>query len=241
MEGVTRESVKRLLDLQRVDSAIDRLRHRKADLSEQRALDEILTQRAEVEAARAEKQVATDAVVREQSRLEGELAVLEEKITHESHRLYSGDISNPKELANIQAELDGLRRRKAHLEDQELEVMDQREVIEAERGSLQVQLDDLDRRAAELTAARDSASVEIERDLRANEEERRGLVQEFPEELLELYDDLRAKKNGVGAAPLEGGVCRGCGVALSPFAIDAIKRSEDLARCENCRRILVLV
>ncbi len=241
MEGVTKDALKRLLDLQRVDTAIDRLRQRKADLPEQRILDELTLELEAVKAEHAAKKSELDAISLEQGRLEGDVSMIEDKIKHESERLYGGDISNPKELATIQAELDGLRRRKAHLEDQDLEVMERREGVEGELSALTEKLDALTARAAEAESARDTAAVEIETDLSKNEAERAAIAPEIPEELRELYEDLRAKKEGVGVAQLVGGVCRGCGVSISPVALDEIKRSGDdeISRCENCRRLLV--
>ena len=241
MEGVTKDALKRLLDLQRVDTAIDRLRQRKADLPEQRILDELTTELDAVKAEHAVKKSELDAIALDQGRLEGEVSMIEDKIKHESERLYGGDISNPKELATIQAELDGLRRRKAHLEDQDLEVMERREGVESELSALTEKLDALRAQATAAESARDTAAVEIETDLSGNEAERSTIEPEIPEELREMYEDLRAKKNGVGVALLVGGVCRGCGVSLSPVALDEIKRSRDdeISRCENCRRLLV--
>ena len=242
-EGGTTTDLKRLLDLQRVDSSIDRLTQRKADLPEQRILDEIVT---ELEQARAEhdaRKSELDAVARDQSRLEGEVNMVDEKIKHESNRLYGGDITSPKELASIQAELDALRRRKNHLEDQDLEVMERREAIEKDMSGLTERLTELEQRSAEATAARDASAVEIESELTENTKARDSIVPDIPEDLLEIYEDLRPKKGGVAAAALQGGVCRGCGVSLSPVALDEIKRGEagELIRCENCRRILVRV
>jgi uncharacterized protein len=241
MEGVTKDALKRLLDLQRVDTAIDRLRQRKADLPEQRILDELTVELEAVKAEHGAKKSELDAISLEQGRLEGDVSMIEDKIKHESERLYGGDISNPKELATIQAELDGLRRRKSHLEDQDLEVMERREGVEGELSALTEKLDALTLRAAEAESARDTAAVEIETDLSKNEAERAAIAPEIPEELRELYEDLRAKKEGVGVAQLVGGVCRGCGVSISPVALDEIKRAADdeISRCENCRRLLV--
>lgn len=235
--------MKRLLDLQRVDSAIDRLEQRKANLPEQRALDDLTAQLEEVRAAHAALKAQLDEIARDQSRLEGEVQMIDDKIKQESNRLYGGDITSPKELASIQAELDALRRRKNHLEDQDLEVMERREGIDKELADLEQRVSELEQRSEEATAARDAASVEIETDMKANTEERAAIIPELPPELLETYEELRPKKGGVAVAALEGGVCRGCGVALSPMALDAIKRAEagELARCENCRRILVRV
>lgn len=233
--------MKRLLELQRVDSAIDRLRQRKADLPEQRAVDELAAQLEEARAAHAPMKAQLDEIAREQSRIEGEVTSIEEKIKQESERLYGGDITSPKELANIQAELDGLRRRKNHLEDQDLEVMERREGIEKEVADLAARQEELTARATEATALRDAAAVEISNDLTANETARGDITPHIPTELHELYVDLRSKKDGVGAAALDKGVCKGCGVTLSPVALDEIRRAapEEIVRCENCRRILI--
>ena len=241
MEDVTRDALKRLLDLQRIDSAIDRLRQRKADLPEQRILDELSVELASARRDHDAKQSELDALAHDQSRLESDVAMIEDKIKHESERLYGGDIANPKELANIQAELDGLRRRKNHLEDQDLEVMERREAMERELAELKQKLDDLSAGAADAQAARDASAVEIETDLTSNETERERIMRQIPPDLLETYEELRPKKQGVAIAPLVGGVCRGCGVSLSPVALDGIKRAgpDEIARCENCRRLIV--
>ena len=241
-ESATSDSLKQLLDLQRVDSAIDRLMQRKADLPEQRILDDLGVQLEDAKVAHAEKKAELDEIAREQSRFEGEVQMIDDKIKHESNRLYGGDITSPKELASIQAELDALRRRKNHLEDQDLEVMERREAVEAGVSSLAEQVAELERRVLEATEARDKAAVEIETELAEKTSTRAAIVPELSQELLETYEELRPKKGGVAVAALEGGVCRGCGVSLSPVALDVMKReSPELARCENCRRILVRV
>ena len=242
MENATSsDTLKRLLDLQRVDTAIDRLMQRKADLPEQRTVDELNAQLAEAQAAHAEKKAGLDEIAHEQSRLEADVQMIDDKITQESNRLYGGDITSPKELASIQAELDALRRRKNHLEDQDLEVMERREAVENDVTLLDAQLEELRAKLQAATEARDHAAVEIETELNKNSASRTELVPQIPQDLLDTYEELRPKKGGVAAAALEGNVCRGCGVALSPMALDDFKRAEEgeLARCENCRRILV--
>ena len=59
-------------------------------------------------------------------------------------------------------------------------------------------------------------------------------------ELLELYEDLRRQKKGVGVAALVDGVCQGCHEKLSAVELDRLKRTEGIKRCEYCRRILIL-
>jgi hypothetical protein len=87
-------------------------------------------------------------------------------------------------------------------------------------------------------ASRELAGIATE--LTAKRTERDALAAGFDPELLELYEDLRRQKKGVGAAALVDGVCQGCHEKLSAVELDRLKRSEDILRCEYCRRILVL-
>jgi hypothetical protein len=63
----------------------------------------------------------------------------------------------------------------------------------------------------------------------------------LPAELVALYEKLRTTKNGVGAAALTGGTCQGCHMQISNKEVERIKAEGGLQRCENCRRILVVV
>lgn len=242
MEGVTRESMRPLLDLQRVDSGIDRLEARRADLPEQREHDELAARRDELAATTAEQRAALDGAIREQTKIEGDIGLIDEKLKRETERLYSGEISNAKELASIQAELDALRRRKSHLEDQELEVMERREEIEKGTGEVGAQLTELDHQVTDAAARRDAATVEIDRELGELRAERERLLPLLHAEVLELYEDQRARKGGVAVGALEKWVCSACHLPLSPMAKEEIRTSDEpIIRCENCRRILVLV
>jgi predicted nucleic acid-binding Zn-ribbon protein len=81
----------------------------------------------------------------------------------------------------------------------------------------------------------------ISADISAKRSEREALAPAFDEELLELYDDLREQKHGVGAAAIVDGVCQACHEKLSAVELDRLKRTEGVKRCEYCRRIVVFV
>jgi len=69
--------------------------------------------------------------------------------------------------------------------------------------------------------------------------ERDALAPELAEELLELYEDLRGQKKGVGAAAIVDGVCQACHEKLSALELDHLKHTDGVKRCEYCRRIVV--
>jgi uncharacterized protein len=149
-------------------------------------------------------------------------------------------VANPKELQSIRAEVDNLRGRKERIEDQLLDLMEQREEIDSRIGPLQAEVTEARDRVAEIDQSQGSELVEIQQALAQRTTERERLLPDFDEELLELYNDLRRQKKGVGAVALVDGVCQGCHQQLSPMYLERLKRTEGIRRCEYCRRILVL-
>ena|SRR5919106_4653202 len=231
----------RILELQDLDVAVDRLQARRRELE---SGDDVRAARERLNAIEervGELRLALDSVAQEQRRLETEVSSLESKIAAEERRLYDGSVANPKELESIQHEIDALRRRKSIIEDQVLVQMERREDMESRLPPLEAELTETRDRLTEIGGEAAEELESIGRALAERTAHRAALISQIDEELLELYEDLRAQKRGVGAAALADGVCQGCHQKLSPLELERIKRSEGIRRCAYCRRILVLV
>lgn len=231
----------RILRLQELDSSIDRLVARSEELEEGEELRAAGLKVQELEDRVGEIRLGLDSQRREQERLETEVASLDAKAGAEERRLYDGSVANPKELASIQAEVSSLRNRKGRIEDEVLEQMERREEMEGRLPPLESELAEARENLANLDSELAEELGQTKQSLAELRGEREALALEFDEELLELYEDLRAQKRGVGAAVLEDGVCSGCHQKLSPLELERIKHAEGIRRCEYCRRILVLV
>ena len=231
----------RLLQLQEEDSAIKQLRHRRETLPEGRLLAEVRDQLAELEADLGIARKQHDELGREQSRLEGEVELLEQKIRKEEGRMYSGSVANPKELSALQFEVEMLKNKRAGLEDRLLDVMVQRDRASATLESLEGERSEVAGRENELDAVASSLAGEIDRELVRHDSQRAELAEEMPADLLALYERLRASKGGVGAAALKDGTCQGCHTKLPAREVERLKAEGGLQRCDNCRRILVVV
>ena len=68
-----------------------------------------------------------------------------------------------------------------------------------------------------------------------------GLVAGVGDELVALYEKIRATSGGIGAAALRQRRCEGCRLELNQVDINRIRAAADdeVLRCEECRRILV--
>ena len=230
----------RLLELQELDLSVDRLEARRKEVESGAELAEARRRADEVEQKVGEIRLALDSIGREEKRLENEISSVDQRIQAEQKRLYDGSVANPKELSSIQAEIESLGRRKSRLEDEEIGQMEHREELESRLPPLEKELAELRQRVDEVEAAAEGELGEIARTLEDRRGARQALTPEVDEELLELYEDLRAQKKGVGAAALRDGVCQGCHEKLSAMAIDKLKRTDGVRRCEYCRRILIL-
>lgn len=233
-------SLQRLLDLQAEDSAIDRLEHQRASLPEAARLAEMRAQLAELESDLAIARRQNEENERQVSKLEGEIELIDQKIAKEEQRMFSGSVSNPKELSALQSEVESLKRKKSGIEDQELEAMEAREqstaAIESltrEQGAAASQAEQLAATVAELTAAIDTQLAE-------HRSKRNGIAPSIPDEVRTLYERLREQKAGVGAAALVGGTCQGCHTKLPAKEVERLRGEGGLQRCDNCRRILVI-
>ncbi len=231
-----------LLELQAHDSAVDRLGHRRESLPEHARLAELGTSLAAIDQLTAERQGELATVSREQARLEDEVEMVRRKAQTEEARAISGRVTSPKELTAIQEEVAALQRRQSVLEDELLERMERRETLEAELAELATRREGVSGEQAVVTKARDAILAEIDREVEAQRAARAALEPKIDAQLLTLYEQLRARHSGIGAAALAGNTCQGCRVSVSPLELNALRAlpAERIKRCENCRRILVI-
>ena len=236
------DSQRALLELQRHHSAIDRLTARRGSLPEDARLAELAGGLAVVDQLAAERQGNLTTLQREQARLEDEIDMVTRKAHSEEDRAASGRVTSPKELTAIQEEVAALKRRQSVLEDDLLERMEQRETLEAELAELDGRRETITAEQVEVTRDRDAALVEIDADLATERGAADELAPRVDGELRALYDQVRKRLGGVGAAALVGNTCQGCRVSISPVELAALRKlpPETVKRCENCRRILVV-
>jgi predicted nucleic acid-binding Zn-ribbon protein len=238
---IDQAALRRLLDLQTEDTTLAQLERRRAGLPEAERLatsNESLAEMAsDLEIARKQH----DELVREQTHIEGEMGLLEQKIVREEGRLFSGGVSNPRELGALQTEIAGLKTRRGEMENSLLEVMVQREQAAATLETLQEEHDRTTTQVRELTATVAGLNAEIDGQLAEHSEKRNAILPDIPDQVLSLYEQLREQKGGVGAAALRGDTCEGCHTRLPSREVEQVKAAGGLQRCDNCRRILVII
>jgi uncharacterized protein len=230
-----------LLRVQDHDTAADQLRHRRQTLPERAELLAVEDELARLEATAADVGAQAAEATRVQRRLEDELSLLEAKLGELDAKLYSGAVKVPRELQAMQAEGEAMRTRRAGLEDRILEAMEVREPLDAEVAAIDRRRAELDANGSRLRAALAEAEAEVDRELAAVAAARAEAAAAVPADMAARYERLRARNNGIGAAPLVNGRCGGCHLALPATEVDRLRKlpADELVTCEQCERILV--
>jgi len=206
------------------------------------ALNKVTSQLGESEAVvTARSQLASERqhfeeLTRQQHTLEWEVEDVSNKLTSVEDGLYSGRIRNPKELANLQHETDGLKAKRNQLEDKALEVMDQIEVATRSISAIESELKTLETEWQDQQQGLSAQLEQLKITITNLEDKRQLLAATIDPQATGIYHELK-KQKGTAVAEVEQGICRGCRISLPVTELQRI-RSDSLVRCSSCGRIL---
>lgn len=227
-----------LYQLQSLDLEISARQARLAEIEaaygDDRVLRRAQRQVKEVQAALAPQQVQV-------TNLDLEIKGLDSKTEGAENRLYSGAVTNPKELQDMQEEVASLKRRRAVLEDQMLEVMIAVEEQSAALESAETRLKKLRSRWEADQKALAAEKQALEAELSTLTAERATAWSALDADTQAAYQTLWRRMNGRPVATLNAdGVCERCGVAQTTAVVQQVRRGDrKLAYCAGCGRILV--
>ncbi len=230
----------RLLDLQKLDSRLAQIAHRTRTLPVLAEVDKATADHATCDEECVLAETRVDDVERETRKADADVQLVRDRAERDRKRLEAGQGSS-KELQSLQHELETLARRQSELEDIELEVMERAESLRADLEKRQQERRDLTARIEQLTQQRDEEIAALDRERDDILAQRADVAAGVGAELLEFYEKVRERQGGLGAAPLQGRRCGGCGLELNQSDLARIRGAADdeVLRCEECGRILV--
>jgi uncharacterized protein len=225
-----------LLALQEIDLRRDSRRALIADIDSRLGeTDELKTARDTARQAEAELEELRE----RQREMDRQLQDLDAKINPVERRLYDGSVRNPKELTDMQKELEIFRGRRSRLDDTGLELIESLEAaansfeqakIALRKAEANWRLDQEDLLTEKSEAEADYSRLESERSLRVEGMDRTALG---------LYENLRLTKQSRAVARVERGTCQGCRITLPTHLVQRLRTGGMLVQCPSCERILV--
>ncbi|MFC9397156.1 zinc ribbon domain-containing protein [Streptomyces sp. NPDC057027] len=231
----------RLLDVQALDVRLQQLAHKRRSLPEHAEIEALTKDLTQLRDLLVAAQTEESDCGREQTKAEQDVDQVRQRAARDQQRLDSGAVSSPKDLENLQREIVSLAKRQGDLEEIVLEVMERRESAQERLTELTERVAAVQTKVDDATARRDAAQAELDTEAATVGKERELVAGAIPEDLLKLYDRLREKQGGIGAARLHQRRCEGCRLELDITEVNEIRAAapDKVVRCENCSRILV--
>jgi|LGOV01.1.fsa_nt_gb predicted nucleic acid-binding Zn-ribbon protein len=226
---------KTLYQLQQYDSGIDqaikRIQAIDSILSDTTEFDNALNKQEEHKMFLAEKQKTLKST-------EHTVTIQNQKITQNQNKLYSGAVTNPKDLEDLQLESDSLHKYLSVLEERQIEAMlesDQAQEIYDLSSALVEEISQKKQTERELLSAEKST---VESNISSFQSDRETLLAnaEIPD--MSIYENLRKSSGGIAVTLMQNSSCTACGSNI-PSAIEQETRSpKKLSFCPACKRIL---
>lgn len=234
------EDQRRLLEVQALDTRLQQLTHKRASLPSIARIAELDAQISDLSTSLVASRTAVSDLKRELTKAEGDVEQVRTRAARDQTRLDSGQVG-AKDAQALVGELASLARRQEVLEEVELGVMERLEAHEDALAKLDAANDELLAAKAAVVVERDAELAQIDAEVATVTAARAQAVEGLDTGLVTLYDRLRAQLGGLGAAVLSGRRCEGCRLELNPSDVEIIKAKspDQVARCEECSRILV--
>lgn len=172
---------------------------------------------------------------------EQDIVALKEKRAKMSEQLYSGEVSNVKELESTEKNVGTLSEKISASEEEAIIMMEKIEKKDAELNVLVNDLDNEKNRFRELNKVYIEKKEQTTKALEKIKSQIIKLTAKIGPQSMSRFTKLREKfDDKKGVAVLENGICSGCHMSVS---FELLKQSKDKARelfCDNCGRLLVI-
>jgi predicted nucleic acid-binding Zn-ribbon protein len=227
----------KLIELQRTDTNLRRLRQQ---------LENAETKRAEIEQEFEQHAFSIRELRDRRDTLATERADLEKQIAENKLYLERADrnlkhAQNQKEYETAMRETDALQKQVSAFENQVVEKLTASEEVDKE----------LEDRADEINShdsKRDAAIAEFDKQIAGDRKEfdsetkrRHEMFVTLPDRLASVYNRLAQRsRDGIAVAEVVNGSCSACFMSLRPQMQLNVKRGEEIITCESCTRILYI-
>jgi len=189
--------------------------------------------------AHEERKKRLAANLKEGKDLEGEIKVIQEKITKHKDQLYQ--VKTNEQYRAMLKEIEGEEGNNRTIEDQILEKMIEAEDIQKYIQEAAARLEgEKARVAAEIKHLQDERQKDLDERERV-QARRKEVAATLSASVLALYERIRNYRTGAAVVEVRDGLCTACNVKLRPQVYNEIRGNDAVLTCENCSRILYYI
>jgi uncharacterized protein len=228
-----------LLDLQSVDLRLRDVRARLATFPKKTAESDarVAAAKADVDASKA-SQVAT---MKDRKKYELDVEQWKERVR--KYKDQTSQIKTNEAYKALLHEVQMAEQEIAKAEDRLLEQMVAGEEYDRRLKASEKTFKEVEDVARAARTRFEAEKAAAEKELAEWEAERARVAAEIPENLLDHYDRIIKKHNGVALAEVHDEKCGACGMRVRPHVFQEMRRvgSDEMFHCETCTRILYYI
>ena len=171
-------------------------------------------------------------------RIDMDLAAAEARLSQSETRLYSGEVTNAKELAQLEHRVNEERAHRSKLEEEYLALLEKVEQCERRLNDFKAEAENTRKTLLAFDQEQEKRKLENKALDHEYEMTRQSLLAQTPDQQRDKYERIHARHPGSALVRIERGSCNGCHNSLSQAEIERAVRLHGLATCENCGRLL---
>lgn len=233
-----KQELEKLIELQKTDTNIRRLKKAIETANERRAAIEQEFERHAFSIR--EIQARYETARNERAKLEADVEIEKGYLKLNERNLKHAQ--NQKEYETAMRDMDLVQKKIAALETQIIEKMSVIETVEAELAERADEINSLDAKREAAFAEFDAELAENKREYAEVTKKREEVFQTLPTRLASVYNRLAQRsRDGIAVAEVSGGSCSACFMSLRPQMLVEVRKGNEIITCESCTRILYIV
>jgi predicted nucleic acid-binding Zn-ribbon protein len=230
--------LEKLIDLQKTDTNIRRLKKAIETADERRA--EIEQEFEQHASSIRDIQATRDKANTERAELENQIAENKTYLERADRNLKHSQ--NQKEYETAMRETDALQKQITALETQVLEKVTAVEEVEKILEERAEEINGLETKRTAALGTFDKEIAKAKKEFESETAKRQKVFVTLPKNLATVYDRFAQRsKDGIAVAEVVKGSCSACHIALRPHMVMEVKRGNQIITCENCARILYML
>ena len=176
----------------------------------------------------------------QRKKLEDTLGTHDEKIKSNESKLFSGTITDPKELSNYQEEIQMLKNNSSKLEDEILTIMEEQDMAKPGIDALKEEMVELDSIVLRIRNEMDEKLEGLKHNIEGLKKRKEDVISRIPGDYLKKYNDLKTKKGGIAVSVIKDNFCNVCNMEIPSIETERFVDSDEVYTCPICGRMSVL-
>ena len=223
-----------LIDLQKIDLALDKINSKKIDLPGERSILEDGFKQATVKFDNVKNRLEEAGKTHRQK--EENLKRSIENLKKTKDRLL--EVKTNKEYQAMLKEIEGIEKKNSELEDEIIFALDEIDSAKKVIQESEKELKEYQKKYEDEAALIDKELSTIDQEFEDLKKAKEDLLAQIEQNLIKRYETIKNRRNGRAVVPVWKAICDGCHMNIPPQLYIELQKTDEIIQCPFCNRII---